>query len=396
MPTAPVNYTEKKYNIESSTARAFLLLVGNAIGGTELPDDFAIEDAKELFVFSKAHDMAHIIGYAIKSNNIFIEEDIMAKFQRQYYQAIQRVVILEEEIRKIRQVFETNGIDFILLKGGVIRKLYPEEWYRVSADMDFLVRTEDLHQAERLLVDNLSYKVTEEGEHHNHVTAPNGFHVDLHFILSERKGKSKEILDSVWMNCQLAPGMSHEYVMNEEFFYFYHIFHMSVHFLLGGCGIRAILDTWLINSKAIVNNRQRCVELLKKGGRYKFAGAMEKIADKWFSQSDVKSFDEMEEYILYGGVYGISQRKIAVQGDKGTRTDYIISRLFPGRSSMKHAYPIVKKYPVFLPLCWGHRLVKALFVGKTQKAKEELRYTKENESRAIEISELMKKVGLKE
>lgn len=65
---------------------------------------------------------------------------------------------------------------------------------RVSGDIDILVRADELERAEQVLVEKLEYRVTNKEAHHNHVMAPSGFHVDLHFTLTEREGQVKTVL----------------------------------------------------------------------------------------------------------------------------------------------------------------------------------------------------------
>ena len=108
--------------------KVFIQIIGNAVCNLGLPESFSIENEEALYKLAKHHDMAHLVAYAIDKNGISINEKCSKVFQQQYYQAVRRVAILEDEIRKIRSVFEENGVDFIPLKGAVIRKLYPQEW----------------------------------------------------------------------------------------------------------------------------------------------------------------------------------------------------------------------------------------------------------------------------
>ena len=371
----------------------FIQIVGNTVCGLELPDGFCVENAEGLFQFAKHHDMAHLLYLIEKNKRKSISSEIKIKIDQQYYQAIRRVSVIENEIDKIKEVLEESNVDYILLKGAVVRRLYPEAWMRVSADIDALVKKTDLLQAEKELENKLDYKVTDRGSHHDHVTFPSGFHIDLHFSLSERESRAKNILDSAWNRCHSKEPASNEYVMEDEMMYFYHIFHMADHFLRGGCGVRPILDTWLLNHNIPFDRDKRTV-LLKEGGLFSFSAEMERIAEKWFTQGDVLSFDEVEEFILLGGSYGASQRVAAIQADKGSRKGYILHRLFPPRSAIKHAYPVLQRCPIFLPVCWGHRIVKSLITGKLRIARNELEKSKNTGKQSEKIAEIFKSLEL--
>ena len=75
------------------------------------------------------------------------------------------VANLEYELEHIKSVFEKNKIEYILLKGSVLRNYYPEPWMRTSCDIDILVHDEQLDKAVKVLTQT-GYRV--EGNKHYH------------------------------------------------------------------------------------------------------------------------------------------------------------------------------------------------------------------------------------
>ena len=373
----------------------FIQLAGSVVCGKALPDDFAVSDSGALYKLANAHDMANLIGYALSQGTVSIsDEEYRKKFLEKHYNAIRRVAILEAETESIRNALEQSEIDFILLKGAVIRPLYPAAFMRVSGDIDVLVRSQDLRRAEAALQEQLGFSVTSEGAHHDHVTSPSGYHVDLHFILTERVCPAKAILDTVWDHCTPFPGKTHEFVMEDAFFYLFHMYHASSHFRFGGCGIRPVLDTWILTHRTNFEASERR-SLLEAAALGPFAKAIEALAEAWFSDALLsEDLNPVSQYILSGGLYGGRQRIAAVQAQRGSRKAYILRRLFPPRQSLKTAYPVLRRIPVLLPFCWGHRLIKALSAGKTGKAKNELERSKQDLEKSREITEVFQLVGL--
>ena len=362
---------------------------------TGTPHKQIIANPEEVFALARKHDMAHFIGYSVDEGKIVIP-DIMIKkaFRQQYFMAERRVIILENEIKNIKDAFEESGVDFIPLKGAVIRKLYPEQWMRVSADIDILVRMDELEKAEQVLVEKLEYRVTSKGAHHNHVTAPSGFHVDLHFTLSEREGKAKPILDDVWNRCSVIEGKKHEYRMEDDMFYLFHMFHAATHFQLGGRGIRPVLDTWLLNHMIEFDQKKRH-SLLQQAGYLHFAEIFEQMAEAWFSGIDISGYEDIENYIFVCGLYGGKQRIAAAQAQHTSRIKYLIKRAFPPVDKMKYAgYPVVEKWRVMLPICWILRLVRGLVQGKGRMVLYEFQKTKKETKKSAEIAELFRKLEL--
>lgn len=372
-----------------------IMIIRSVACGYALPDGFSITDPAEMYRLAKAHDIAHFIGYAVDKGKIsVVDEEIRKAFRQQYFQATRRVIILENEIKNIRDAFENSGIDFILLKGAVLRKLYSADWMRVSGDIDILVRADELDRAEQALVENLDYHVTNEGAHHDHVTAPSGFHVDLHFTLTEREGQAKPFLEDVWNRCSVIEGRKHEYQMDDDMFYLFHMFHTAVHFQLGGCGMRPVLDTWLLNHRIDFDVEKRRT-LLQQAGLWQFAETMEKLAEAWFSGINASGIEDVESYIFNGGLFGGTQRIAAEQALNSSRIEYLIKRAFPPIRIMKIVgYPIVEKWKVVLPFCWIHRLIRGIVQGKGRLVPYEFQKTKEETGRSMEISELFMKLGL--
>lgn len=379
----------------SDEYKQLLDIIKHSVLNNSSEDAIQIQNPERLFQLAKKHDSLHLVGYAIKKGMLtLIDEDAEKKFIAQYYGAMRRVMALEHEISSIREAFEKDSIDFIFLKGAVLRKYYPEECMRVSGDMDVLVRTVDLTSAEKVLSERLCYQAKEKGAHHNHVMSPAGINLDLHFTLTERINSAKPYLDEVWNRSVLIEGKKHEYRMTDEMFYLFHIYHASVHFQMGGCGIRAVLDTWVLNHR-IEFNRESRKDLLEKSGLLKFAVALENIAEKWFSNGEDSGYSDIEEYILTGGLAGGHRHVAAVQAQKGSRFKYVFSRIFPPYRTLKFGYPILQKCPILLPFCWIHRLISGAFTGKTKKAKYELKQSKEGAQQSKEIAKLYQKVGLK-
>ena len=364
--------------------------------GDALPEGFVLADPAQMYMLSKRQDLAHFVGYYIDRKRIVLEDaEARKNFRNQYLQAARRVMILENEIRNIKAVFEEAGIDFLPLKGAILRGLYPAPWMRVSGDIDILVRRDELAKAEQVLVDKLCYTVTREGAHHDHVNAPSGFHVDLHFQLPEREEPAKPLLDGVWDRCVKAAGKDHEYRMDDDMFYLFHVFHAAAHFQMGGCGVRTVLDTWLLNHRLEADKAKRR-DLLRQAGLLKFAEALETVAEVWFSGAEDDGYRDVEEYIFTGGLFGGAQRIAAAQARHGDRATYLLRRAFPPVSVMRYVgYPVVAKWPVLLPACWVHRLVRGLVQGKGRLIPFELRKTRKETERSEKIADLFFRLGLK-
>lgn len=338
--------------------------------------------------------MGHFVGYAIENGNLIVAEEQEKAFQQQYYMSIYRVINQERLLNCLRESFEQNGIMYILLKGAVLRKMYPCNWMRVSADIDILIRAEDKKTARKALVKELGCIAGNRSGRHETFISPDGIHIEVHFHLHYSGEYGKESLGKVWEHSSFRSESSYEKVMSDEYFYLYHIVHAVDHFQKGGFGIRTILDTWILNH-CISFDRNRRQQLLCENGLLAFSNTIEKIAEKWFSGVESSDTTDVEEYILNGGIFGSSQRIIANQVSSPNTNHYLLNRLFPRYRIMRYAYPVLCKNPLLLPFCWIHRLVKAAIKGKTSMAIREMMHSNQDEEKTRMIESVFKKLDLK-
>ena len=378
----------------------FINLVRNVVVGKKLPNDFEICDLVELYKFSKKQDMAHIVAYGLKKNNLIdLNSDLWKRYYNKQYSLAQfRVMNLENECKKVCYVFETAVVDYVPLKGAVIRSLYPESWMRVSCDIDILVRKEQLLSAENVLTEKLGYRKTRDGvileHHHDNFTSPNGFTLELHLSLSEKETLAKDYLDEVWNNVTLVANYRHQFVMNDEMLYFYHIYHAAHHFKTGGCGVKAVLDTWLILN-GIKEVNPVCLEMLKKSQLLEFSNAIETVAKKWFSGVPSDKYIYMEEYILNGGMQGGGNFVAAYQTTtNGNRVKYYIRRAFPSYDLMHKIYPQLKDKKYLLPYYWIKRLCMAFSSSKSKRTKAEIKTAWLEKEKSQKIKAMFDELGL--
>lgn len=329
------------------------------------------DNLHEMYAVSKRNDMAHLVGYALEKHGLISPEDeIFAKFQKQQYLAMYRCEGMEYEIARMRDTLENGEIDFVLLKGAVIRELYPEGWMRTSSDIDILVHREDLDRAEELLLNKLEYKKGIEGTHDHSFHSSGGVHVELHFTLleDERANFARDVLAEAWKYAIVSDGKKHEHVFLDEFFYFYHIAHLAKHIERAGSGIRPFIDIWLINKGEQKNDDVRR-ELLERCEIDDFANLCEELANYWLGERNSVSdkVKMLEMFVLNCGIYGSEENRIAVSRKKRKSTfGYVFSRVFMGYSGLKTFYPIIKKHKWLIPFCQMARWFK-LLSGKTMR-----------------------------
>lgn len=380
--------------------RIFFALLRSAIGGANLTeeeiDNYSPDFSDTLLKASESHDLTHLLAYALKENRLAVKEN--EEIDGLIFKAVYRYQRLKYDYDRICEIFESARIPFVSLKGSVIRRYYPEPWMRTSCDIDILVRIEDAEKAKSVLIDE--YGCT----YHNRTACdislftPANTHIELHYDLLEDgiANKSSEVLRKVWQMSFLREGGSYSYEMADEMSYFYHIAHMAKHFEHGGCGIRPFIDLFLLDAAEGADAQKR-EALLAEGELLTFANSVRKLSRIWFKNEDCDFIsEEIEEYILSGGVYGNNSNRIMIQQSKnGGKFRYAMSKIFLPYDRIKYHYPILKKHKWLTPFMEVRRWFKLIFRGGARRSAMELKanasVTKQQAERA---ALLLKEIGL--
>lgn len=356
------------------------------------------EALKQLYVLAKKHDMAHIVSKALSDLGVSLGGEISGKFIESQMMAIYRYEQGKHELSSICNTFEKNKIEYIPLKGSVIREYYAEPWMRTSCDIDILVHKSDLKRSVNCLEEDLRYVYSKSNVHDVSLFSPTGLHLELHHRLSDESSGDvfEQTLDKVFDYTQRVDGFEYKLNMTSDMFYYFHIVHMAKHFILGGCGIKPLLDLWVLEHRADYK-LEDAKELLEKGGLLKFAECIRKLAEVWFSGEEYDEVSkQLEEYIVIGGVYGNLQNTIMLSRTKRKgRIGFIFSKIFLSKRNIKMAYPILEKCIWLLPFCHVHRWVKYIFKGGTKRSANEMKINNSITNKQIDDAEqLLKNIGL--
>ena len=383
--------------------KTFFALIRFEINGDELCEEMknliTPEMLPALFKLSKRHDLAHLIGDALDKNGLLPDgTEAKKRFLKERNMSVYRIEQLRYEYEQTFAVLEELQVDYLPLKGTVLRKLYPEDWMRTSADVDVLVHKEDLEKIIAALQEKLEYVQESIGAYDAVVISPTGFHLELHFDLITKYDNetANDLLANVWDYTNRA-GNSYQRIMRDDYFYYYHLAHMARHFIDGGCGVRPYVDLWLLNNKISFDKESRNV-LLEKGGLLKFAQASEFLSRVWLEEEPhVQESQWLEDYLLNGGVYGNKENKVVIQqGQTGSRFKYIMSRIFMPLEEMQYRYEVLKKHKWLYPFMIVRRCFEALFKGDSKRIKRELQTSEGISSeKQDESMQLIEYLGLK-
>lgn len=356
-----------------------------------------VDALSKLYSLSKPQDITHIIASALLREELVPDGDLKKAFSQEQMAAVFRHAQIRHELERMCRAFDAAEIDYIILKGSVIRKYYPKPEMRTSCDIDIYVRECDLAAAEEVMTENLKYKFDVRTPHDVAYYSQSKTHVELHYDFIENNDKVQGVLSRVWEMSQLDGTHKHGYIMNNEMFVAYHIIHMAKHFSHGGCGIRPFLDLWIAKYK-MGYDKEKVLAFLEECDLRNFAEQAMLLADVWFSDSEHTDLTrQIENYILNSAIYGTVENSVAIlRARNGGRFGYIIKRLFMPYSLLKKIYPRLEKYPILFPFYQVKRWCRFVWRGRLSHAREEIKANSRQETQEQkQMIDMLHSLGLK-
>ena len=336
----------------------FLLLLRSVFRNVPFSHSPTFENFEEAYRLAKRHDLGHLVYYALQKQGRLPapqtehEQKFLLSAEKLVLGVQYRYAKAEGEIAHLGRVLGDAGIAYMPMKGAVLCSLYPEPWMRTRCDIDLLVPNDAFDRAVELLVKE-GYAVDGERNYHDISLFCDGVHLELHHNIMERHEQMDAILSRVWEHTE-ADGFHHR--ETPDFFRFHHVAHMAHHFMLGGCGVRTVLDLWLLK-RAPDHNEEAVRTLCEQAHLLTFYEGMCRLAEVWFGDAEHDDVTQQsEQFILRGGSYGTQdQRNIGI-GATGGRFATARKMLFTPYADLKKLYPSLDGKPWLTPVYQLRRL----------------------------------------
>ncbi|MBP5665610.1 MAG: nucleotidyltransferase family protein [Clostridia bacterium] len=362
--------------------------IENAGGIPELP----VEDVAEILKIAANQSILPVVCLGLEKNGI-PKSQIGEKYENARMLALYRSVVREDAIARISKALDAAGIEYIFLKGAVLKDFYPETWMRTSFDIDILVKEEKLQNAVDAIENATDFKYVKRSYHDVELRSDR-MSLELHFNIKESMLNIDPLLAEVWSHAVYS-GEGMRWKMTPEFLVFHNVAHMCYHLTHGGLGIRPFVDLWLLRNKTSFDENALSA-MLRECGIQLFYEKCCKLSEYWmgFAPED-GTLESLEKYCLSGGVLGTAQGLVVSRQREKKGLNYAFSRLFVKREVIESTYPNARGKPLLLPFYYVKRWFR-LFDKKTRKsAMAELDYAgKTNEEELKAYDELLKSVGL--
>lgn len=360
------------------TQQGVITLLKAAVTGKagNLPPEFDIAEAQRLM---KRHHVSPLLYEGALRCGISAQDETMRVLFRKYCRTLQISEGQMREVRKIREAFDENGIDYMPLKGCRLKAIYPSPELRTMGDADILIRLEQYDRIKPLMV-QLGFREGHETDHEL-VWRSDALHLELHKHLIPSYNKDLySYFGTGWQRAIPVGGGCHIMSKEDEFIFLFT--HFAKHFRDGGIGCRHVIDLWMYLRAFGEPDGAYLHGELEKTGLAEFYDNIRVLLDAWFEGAPWDEKTELiSEIIFASGSFGQDQMRTMSHTLRDSRTGnrrkngrlvYLLQTAFPDTATLREKYPVLQKAPWMLPAVWAYRpFYKVLREGKTLKKQKD-------------------------
>lgn len=307
------------------------------------------------------------------------DEAILQKWNVAKEKAIYHAVALEAERSYLFDALKQNEIEYLPLKGSVLKGLYPCFGMRQMVDVDVWVFDEK-RSAVRDIVTERGYDTVRYGAGHHDVYQKMPVCFEIHGSLFDN-GEAPRFFE-YFKSLKLQAVDEYERRLSDEDFYLYLIAHLYHHFYQAGVGIRSLLDCFVfLRCKGKTMDLRYLSNELRKLDLTDFEQEIRSLAFKLFDVRPNPLTDREEELLdLFGRAGAVGSVEVMVKqrvdrlrkANKDSKWSYYKSRLFLSYEWFEDHLPFYARHRWLIPAYYVFRFFRAiLFRRKSLKTELE-------------------------
>ncbi len=270
-----------------------------------------------------------------------------------------------DEVKKLLDAFEREGIAYMPLKGMVLRDIYPSPDMRAMGDMDILVKTAQFPQIDAIMR-ALGFTFDKESAH-EYIWKNNFLTLELHKgLFASYETDLYGLFGDGW---QLAKPIqdSSRYVLSPEDQFIYIFLHFLKHYRNSGIGLRHLTDIVVLLQQENITDFRYIERQFEKMGVLKFYRHVLNAISAWLEGTPATpQAASILQTVYSNGKYGTAQSSDTATLERNARSVkfarfwYVWELLFPSVEQMQLQYPLLKKMPYLVVCMWPVRWVDVL------------------------------------
>ena len=351
----------------SSFEQGIITLLNNALKGENqpLPEDF---DYSKVYAFGIKHQILPLLYYGGASNPQFLASD---NGNQMLFATMQLTALSENQLMEIDRIcnaFDENKIEYLKLKGSIIKRLYPQHEMRVMSDADILIRENQMDKLEKLLPTlGLTFECASD---HEWIWKSDVMPFELHKrIVASYQKDFYDFFGNGWKLAKRKDENTSEYVMSLEDEFIYLFTHLAKHYRDAGIGIKHLTDIYLFLKAYPDLDMDYIHTSLNQMHLLDFYNNIKKTIYVWFNGAEC---DEISKFITAkifdDGVYGNLVNSLKADAlkfskgtdEKGAKRKKKLYLIFLPYNRMCAIFPILHKAPILLPFMWIWRIIRTL------------------------------------
>ena len=342
-----------------------------AVTNTAAPDMPPDIDEEQFIAFSAFHKVDNIVYLMLGDR---LSEDNRARLEAAFNQSVMIQATQQYYLEEVENTFESSGVDYLILKGRELARLYPSEDMRQSSDFDIYIGRKNAPKARDIMLD-IGFDIQnfdDSDDDHDEYVADKFVLCELHRVLIQDNYAWQTECNKITDRLILCEGTKHCFRMTPEDFYVYNLAHAAKHMKYSGVGIRVFLDQWLITKRMGDKiDWSKTEDILRRANLIDFDLYARELYEYWFEGKEPlhpQLIKEMEMYVAVSGWVGTQKQQTATElaeqaGKTNSKTvaklRKCIEIICEPYEFMLDRYPILRKHRWLLPFCRIHRAFSA-------------------------------------
>ncbi|WP_251388135.1 nucleotidyltransferase family protein [Mediterraneibacter agrestimuris] len=368
---------------------------------------------REILKLAEFHRIVSPVYYG----SLGMEKGLSNAETEQFYDKYHREILLGEEYKNALEVIlwqmQRYGIPGVLLRGIELQSMYPQWELGYTSALEILVSERNLEEVHEIMLSmDYEHEANRVDEGRVYFRTPG---IRVIFYNDIRVGN--EVLHKYLMNTAkkyyYMPKKTGVLPWDVSLRFLYQIGRYLDAYMTGNLRIRDIMDYhYLTQSPGLETGQKQYEEILGKAGLTEFVRQLNGLTFLWFGKGQdaepAETF-QLEEYIFSKGMESqrldsriIPYEKIRVDFYQRDREEEWEKKqqewMFPPREYMIQFFPILRRVPCLLCVCWGIRVIRIFKKSVAAFIREKRGMIKEwmAELKVKIINKLKKKEGIPE
>ncbi len=322
---------------------------------------------RNIYQLAETNQVASLSYFGILGLGSEIDKTSKNLFFDSYQKELKNVPLYQSAEEVMLWQMEKNRIHALLLEGCQLRELYPHKEMRKMDRIRIWVQKGELHRVDEIMR-SMDYEICENREDEGvlYYKIP-GVYVVFYEKLKFINEKLERYFDSPVRMFSKIKGYRYLRCFDKEEAFIYMVGRAANEYTLGRTGVRSVLDFWLYEMQHKEElNWPYIDKTLKKYKLLEFSEHFFELGNIWFGNqiSDrIEIYNAMEDYIFSKGKQGrqISAQILPLLQDladfykRDRKREWLDKQrewLFPKREYMETLFPVLKKVPWLIPICW--------------------------------------------